>query len=595
MIKDKDCDSLKRISVYTILVAILLALALGRIVYLFAFEKTGLHSDEIWSYGLANGYYLPYVYEDYTRENDINVNDWISGEYLKDYITVQQGERFSYGSVIYNLKADFHPPLYFSILHTISSFFPDTYSLWFGFSINIVVFIVLGIYLYKLAKKITGSEVAALAIVAYYVLCAGGVNTFLYIRHYAMLTMFGVMTVYYHYRIVDGEEEHAFRKNWWKLLLAVLGGCMTQYMFLALAFGLAVVYCFCLLIRKMYKKLAVYVGIMLGSVGCVFLLTGFATGVERKSEVDTGLSFYSNFRMTLKCAISDLFGYRMNGDELFYIREFLTTALVIAVVLIPLLVLLVKDNKIKIDVQKLKAKVKKVFEFSERKVLITALVLAVAIVWISVVITAEPMEMGAYTDRYLFVVFPYLIIFTYLIIRVLVRVIAAVVRRIIKRDEVGRTKMWRRVPVMLMAVLLTVNLVKAEPIYLFSRVENEVALEELAKDKDCILVLTQHWLLTCYSNLLMDADRIFVTNAGEYEQQSDEYEKLEDETVLIMDISSIKLALALENGGSFEEVEKEDAEKYFLPYFEEVFDGRTIEYVQSDVIFTRDIYVYRIR
>ncbi|MBQ8281344.1 MAG: glycosyltransferase family 39 protein [Lachnospiraceae bacterium] len=594
MIKVKDCNSLKRVSVYTILVAVILALALGRIVYLFAFEKTGLHSDEIWSYGLANGYYLPYVYEDYTRENDINLNDWISGEYLKDYITVQPGERFSYGSVIYNLKADFHPPLYFSILHTISSFFPDTYSLWFGFAINIVVFIVLGIYLYKLAKKITGSEAAALVIVVYYVLCAGGVNTFLYIRHYAMLTMFGVMTVYYHYRIIDGEE-HAFRKNWWKLLLAVLGGCMTQYMFLGFAFGLAVVYCFCFLIRKMYKKLVVYMGIMLGSVDCVFLLTGFATGVERKSEVDTGLSFYSNFRMTLKCAISDLFGYRMNGDELFYIREFLTTALVIAVVLIPLFGLLVKDKKINIDVQKLKEKVKKGFEFSPRKVLITALISAVAIVWISVVLTAEPMEMGAYTDRYLFVIFPYLIIFTYLFIGWLVKVFTAVVRRIIKRGEACRHVIWTRVPVVLMVVLLTINLVKAEPIYLFSRVENDVTLEELAKDKDCILVLTQHWLLTCYSNLLMDADRIFVTGVNEYEQQSSEYETLNEETILIMDVSSIKLALALENGGSFEEIKKSDVEERFLPYFEDVFDGRTVEYVQEDVIFTRDIYVYRIK
>ena len=113
--------------------------------FMFVYKKNGTHSDEIWSYGLANSYYKPFVYlpdgiyQDEYRggyEGSDITGKWIDGKVMNDYVTVQKGERFTYGSVYHNQVLDHHPPLYYSILHTICSFFPDRFSFWYAYAIN---------------------------------------------------------------------------------------------------------------------------------------------------------------------------------------------------------------------------------------------------------------------------------------------------------------------------------------------------------------------------------------------------------------------------------------------------------------------------
>ena len=88
----------------------------------FTVKKTGENADEVRSYGLANSYYQPYIFMDDDLKT-INFGKWMDGQVLRNYITVQEGERFSYDSVISNMKKDMHPSLYFMVLHTICSFF----------------------------------------------------------------------------------------------------------------------------------------------------------------------------------------------------------------------------------------------------------------------------------------------------------------------------------------------------------------------------------------------------------------------------------------------------------------------------------------
>lgn len=111
------------------LLILLIAVQLIYTSFCFVTKKQGCHSDEIWSYGLANSYYQPFIYmkdgvfiDDMTVDDVINYNEWESGEVFKDYITVQPGERFAYGSVYHNQTLDHHPPLYYMLLHTVCSF-----------------------------------------------------------------------------------------------------------------------------------------------------------------------------------------------------------------------------------------------------------------------------------------------------------------------------------------------------------------------------------------------------------------------------------------------------------------------------------------
>ena len=73
------------------------------VLFLFACQKKGYFIDEIYSWGLSNGYYKPFI-----TSYDTIFEHWLDGEEFQDYMTVQQGERFSYASVYDNQTQDVH-------------------------------------------------------------------------------------------------------------------------------------------------------------------------------------------------------------------------------------------------------------------------------------------------------------------------------------------------------------------------------------------------------------------------------------------------------------------------------------------------------
>ena len=81
-------------------------------------NKKGYFVDELWGYGLANSYYHPHVYSD-----DAFNGEYLSPDYFKEYLEVSEEDSFKYGSVFYNQSQDAHPPLFYCVLHTISSIF----------------------------------------------------------------------------------------------------------------------------------------------------------------------------------------------------------------------------------------------------------------------------------------------------------------------------------------------------------------------------------------------------------------------------------------------------------------------------------------
>ena len=77
--------------------------------------KKGYFVDELWSYGLSNSYYHAQIWEDGALDNPE-----ISPDMFKEYMTVNEGEAFKFGSVIYNQTHDSHPPLFYMVLHALS-------------------------------------------------------------------------------------------------------------------------------------------------------------------------------------------------------------------------------------------------------------------------------------------------------------------------------------------------------------------------------------------------------------------------------------------------------------------------------------------
>lgn len=230
-----------------------------------AIGKQGYFIDEIYSFGLSNSVGHAFLNRDVSIQNS-----WVSGDYFKDYLTVQNGERFLYASVYNNQVADVHPPLFYFALHTICSFFPDSYSVWYAIALNILLFIISQILLAGISMQLTRGNVMLSA--ATLVLYGGtmlAIDNVLFIRMYMMLTMFALLTSYLHVQIFNSEVDF---KKCIMLFAVTYAGCMTQYYFGIFAFFLSAVFCIYMLFGKKIKELIMYALTMLSSVG-LFLLT----------------------------------------------------------------------------------------------------------------------------------------------------------------------------------------------------------------------------------------------------------------------------------------------------------------------------------
>lgn len=217
----------------------------------FGNAKQGYFVDELWSYGLANSYYHPHVYSDDALEER-----WVSGEYFRDYLEVLPEQRFRYGSVVYNQTQDYHPPLFYMVLHTISSLFPNTFSKWYGIIPNIVYFAVSMYLLFALARRIFKSEWLALIPVIAYGFSAGAISNVIYIRMYVLLTVWVLTLFNLHVKWIT--EDKIQSRDWLILILIAYLGYMSHYYFFVIAFFTAAFYFFYLLWTGKRKTLIKY-------------------------------------------------------------------------------------------------------------------------------------------------------------------------------------------------------------------------------------------------------------------------------------------------------------------------------------------------
>lgn len=100
------------------------------------YEKEFFHVDDAFTFMLSNSKYGIEVPDEYK-------NKWRSGSDYYNLLTTSTDSTFNYKQVYINQTNDVHPPLYYFIIHTIMSFFPQQFSKWFGIIPNIFFFYVL--------------------------------------------------------------------------------------------------------------------------------------------------------------------------------------------------------------------------------------------------------------------------------------------------------------------------------------------------------------------------------------------------------------------------------------------------------------------
>ncbi len=287
------------------------ALLIGMQVFvllMFTAQKKGYFIDEIYSWGLSNGYYKPFVvsYDVFGR--------WVEGSELQKYMTVQPGE-FSYGSVFYNQSQDVHPPFFYLLLHTICSFTPDVYGIWQGMVINVVAYTGCLVMIFLTARLLWRSDKIALAAMAVWGLSPGALSTGVYIRMYMTVTFFASVSMYLHVKMwIKGQTLRRLAG----ICLVTFLGLLTQYYFVFFAFFLSAVYVLGKLKDKRWREAFIYSAALIGAVGamvltfpaCITQLTRNDEFVaqETRSNLASGAMLATNIISYISCVNMDFLG-----------------------------------------------------------------------------------------------------------------------------------------------------------------------------------------------------------------------------------------------------------------------------------------------
>ena len=161
-----------------VILAVIILLSLG-VSTLFLFTKQGYHEDELLTYNLANS------------SKQLNIGGWNTPEDMNEYLAVYPEHRFDYAQVVQNQIIDAsHPPFYYALVHTVCSFFPEVFSKWLAFAINLAMMTGALLMLFQIGKRVTGSNLYALLAVGGYALSVACITTTVYLRMYASLTFF---------------------------------------------------------------------------------------------------------------------------------------------------------------------------------------------------------------------------------------------------------------------------------------------------------------------------------------------------------------------------------------------------------------------
>lgn len=486
-----------------IILAVLIVLQLGFITYMFAFQKEGFHSDDNWSYGFANADDGGWI--DHDDDGNIrNFDNWIDAKVLWDYITVQKGKQFDFGAVARNMSDERNPPLHHVILHAICSFFPETFSWWFGYAINVFSFIFMMIMLYFLGKQFFLSVKKALLICFFYGFSVAALNNMLFLRPYCLLTCFSILLIYFHVKM--------YRKKFcscqWELvgiLLTMIAGNLTQYTFMMFGMCIMLVFGIYELIKKKWKFAIIHGLIMLLSVGAAVIIWPHALDLllarNQMYEAQMPLFWEINFSMLLSVEESTGIVFKIPNIVFWTYVKFIMIFLIIIVAGVSFICR--NEMWFRKRVKKGKDRVVEAGKWIGNKIrygekISILLMLTVFLTIVIISYYCNIYVMSLYADRYFFFIMPFITL-------VLGGQICWLIQHLLHKK-----KMQKIVTVLLCGALLFMEHNVLTPSwYLFQRECDGPQIEELTKDADVILVTSEAWKLTWYSSKLRKASEFY--------------------------------------------------------------------------------------
>ena len=563
----------------------------------FSFFKQGFHSDEIYEYGFSNSYDLRVL--EYS-DNGIGLDrTWTDSDNFLEYISVESDNKFSYANIFKHASMDYYnPPLKLFLLHTISSFFPGVFSRWFSFSINIVSFIVIQIFLYLLTMKMTKSIPASIACICLFGFSAGCFNSMTFLRMYAMGMAISIVFLYFSYLLFFEKKKNKIILDLIAIFISLFCGAYTLHLFLVYAFSIVLVICISYLILKDIKKMLGYGFTCLFAVGLSFLAFP-KTVSDTMLSTDTysySMTKYSNpmqFRIYTYLTTLDNFGFHTSMYSNLWIKNVIAIILFIVVVSIPLVVLIRKEEWFKNFYKSLSNRliltIKKIdgnFVF-----LIAIITTVIFVIHLAAARTSVYIMSIKFAARYVYIVYPILCLFAILTFYYFINFI------------ITNKKIVSFLVVSAALIIPTYGQILNEQPYLMLHEEKGVSLDQIENDANCYILLQGNWFIVSFANELYDTNSYYFVNYDNYKDEVDCFEGIDADKPLYMILDcSILITdevrkIMEENPGSMYNTVYSDVmidERDIISHYESLSCVDKLELVGEDNVFERPIKIFKV-
>lgn len=477
----------------------------------FMCHKTQFHVDEVWTYGLSNSTKGPYLYVWRTGIGDdseptrfsseqttlLDVEEkffqqWHTGEEFKQYITVQNGEQFQYSTVVYNQSCDVHPPLYYFIIHTICSLFPNTFSKWYAFIPNLLFMFGSLFLLYLIVIRLGLSKIKAVLIPLFWSLSRAGISDMVFLRMYMMLTFITLLYLYYCTKLYDDQR----KKYVFIIFLINLTGFLTQYYYYIFCFFSTAVFCLYFLYRRKIKFAIVYGCSVLCTVCLAILLFPAAInqifrGAYTESASLQGKSI-QGITAWIRIMLNDFVGSISNKYSFIY------TSILFSVFVIMVILLMVKLLKHKIPFDDIPLFLRSIFYARSTLFWLVLLITALTGSLLGIVSPIMPL----YQDRYYFNILPILAIY---FVDIIICILSKMLYRVRRLD-------YRKllISLVLIALIVSGNLFPRNNYIDYDN--NSTALGKVIEGETCFLVMQQDLRIHVYPIYLQNAEQVYVSH-----------------------------------------------------------------------------------
>ncbi len=271
----------------------MICISLCIILFLFwGNKKQGYFIDEIYSFGISNSEYGPFI-NDYAKDHNYR----LSKADFSNYLTVSESTRFNYSNIFKNTSIDNGAPFYYMLLQSVCSLNVGVFNKWMGLSINLVFYLLSLLLIWKITFYTYNNKEYATAALLLFGLSTTMISIAMMVRLYMLFVFESLLLVWLFLPTLKNKPEV------WRIILILITtflGLTTHYLFLNLIVSI-VLFGFVQLVLNKFKKkhfsinhIVLYGTILLVTVITLLFLTPFPKQFMSNDHIDNGITMVNN-------------------------------------------------------------------------------------------------------------------------------------------------------------------------------------------------------------------------------------------------------------------------------------------------------------